>query len=713
MLLILYVMIVTPFELAFIVSRPLRRQVRASSWRQGRLIPNKRTGLWLANQFVNCGFLIDMYLNFTTAYFDKDAGTWRTDHLRIANHYVKSWFLLDLLTILPMEYVAGEEALLVRLLRLFRLAKLLKALQSPALIARMTKHIDLSTKIQTVIKYCAILLMLVHWSACALRLVTDFNLGMCEPSAGLDPIDSLKCPPTTLTRGSHWGDGVWAVYLEACTWALIALNGEAAGHTHAELTLGLLVMLTGIVILAFLIGDLSNIMSNLDPVKNEFTKTLDSLNDYMHESGFPRPLRLKLREYILMSEPVYRDTYNKEMLSKLSPTLIAIVARQNLGKVVNRIPFYTYTIQSVIGHKVGSEVLYLDSNMSDSYPLTHQHGRPVRILRNSAFLQYDIIPADVPNADDYDMVIQKVPHSRLYDRERNNELIDRGIRLNYQRDAFVAQVARLFDTQLFMAWDEIVHRDLSLNDTLYVIHTGKILLLGFDPKKAYGICVKQQNEFFGGDVALMAVNDKKFTTRTYSAHATQMTQVYAIDALRLYELLQHPSVSLFYSHFRMWGCWLLLQRHLLEKLAHHVSRDRKSRTDLLRLSSHTPLGIDNERDEEKPPKCVHHLIAHSRKSLLPVPDQEADISLVSGDAANILELSADIVKYGLESGNAVRSALATPHILALVKQLVVAMRSECEAARDAYGTMIDDVSHLDRESSKKTWTQEPAQDSHL
>ena len=47
------------------------------------------------------------------------------------------------------------------------------------------------------------------------------------------------------------------------------------------------VMLMGIIVMAFLIGDLSNIMSNLDPVANEFKQTLD-LNDYMHRSGFDK-----------------------------------------------------------------------------------------------------------------------------------------------------------------------------------------------------------------------------------------------------------------------------------------------------------------------------------------------------------------------------------------------------------------------------------------
>lgn len=638
MLLIAYVMIVTPFELAFVVSRPLRKQFE----RWSTLSPNKRSGLWMSNVLVNLGFLADMFLNFITGFFDKKV--WRTDHASIAKKYLESWFFLDLLTVLPIEYVAGEEATLVRLLRLFRLAKLLRVLKSPRLIARMTKHVDLSTKIQTVIKYCAILLVLVHWSACALRLVTDFNLGQCQVAS-----DNSSCPQTYLTQQHNWGDGIWAVYLEASNWALVALNGEASGYTHAELTLGLVVMLTGIVILAFLIGDLSNIMSNLDPVKNEFVKTIDSLNDYMHRSGFPKGLRLKLREYILMSEPVYRDAYNKEMLTKLSPTLVAIVARQNLGKVVNRIPFYTYTIQSVLGHKVGARMIY--------------RGDDVKILKLSGFLRYDVARADRE-------IVYDVPHSQLHFKEHSLNLIERSLRLNYQRDTFVSCVARIFEMQLFMAWDQVVHRNLSLNDTLYVVHTGKILLLNYELRKPFGICIKQHDDFFGGDVALLAVRNNQLTTRPYSAHATQTTQTYALDARKLHDLLNStPSLTFFKAHFRMWGCWLLLQRKIIKTLAKYGSlvahHEQSNRMLLLRRSStfqsYTGVERDSEENtEEEEPESW-------RQSALPSSSSaEEDFSSAK---MKLVELSADILKHGLSSSEC-RSKLATPRVLDLTSKLL-------------------------------------------
>ena len=88
----------------------------------------------------------------------------------------------------------------------------------------------MSTKLQTVIKYCVVLIVIVHWTACALKLVTEYTLAEC---------DYEDCPQTILTGTSNYRDGIWAQYVEAAVWALVAINGEASTRTHGEGVLGL------------------------------------------------------------------------------------------------------------------------------------------------------------------------------------------------------------------------------------------------------------------------------------------------------------------------------------------------------------------------------------------------------------------------------------------------------------------------------------------
>ena len=109
-----------------------------------------------------------------------------------------------------------------------------QVLRSQELVNNIAKHVDMSTKLQTVIKYCVVLIVIVHWTACALKLVTEYTLNEC---------DYEDCPQTILTSTSNYRDGIWAQYVEAAVWALVAINGEASTRTHGEGVLGLLVML--------------------------------------------------------------------------------------------------------------------------------------------------------------------------------------------------------------------------------------------------------------------------------------------------------------------------------------------------------------------------------------------------------------------------------------------------------------------------------------
>ena len=57
------------------------------------------------------------------------------------------------------------------------------------------------------------------------------------------------------------------------------MSGEAYLPANMEETvLNTLVMLMGIVVMAFLVGELSNILGNFDPVGNEFEQTVDNLD---------------------------------------------------------------------------------------------------------------------------------------------------------------------------------------------------------------------------------------------------------------------------------------------------------------------------------------------------------------------------------------------------------------------------------------------------
>ena len=91
--------------------------------------------MFVINQIVNISFLLDMIKTFLTAYMDHEKDQLRGDVREIARNYLKGWFAIDLVSILPFDSVGlatGSEQLQkakgARIIRLLRLLKLLRLL---------------------------------------------------------------------------------------------------------------------------------------------------------------------------------------------------------------------------------------------------------------------------------------------------------------------------------------------------------------------------------------------------------------------------------------------------------------------------------------------------------------------------------------------------------------------------------------------------------
>ena len=128
-------------------------------------------------------FMIDVVLNFKTAYIDD--GTLITDSALISKKYLKRWFLIDLLTSLPIslivEVVVDDESTgstvsalrLSRFLRFARIARIFKAVKLKRLFVKMEEffYSSVFNGIKGLVGLLFMILLLAHWVACIWHLV--------------------------------------------------------------------------------------------------------------------------------------------------------------------------------------------------------------------------------------------------------------------------------------------------------------------------------------------------------------------------------------------------------------------------------------------------------------------------------------------------------------------------------------------------------------
>ena len=144
---------------------------------------------------VDLSFLIDIILTFNLAYYI-DNGEKReliTDKKRIAKNYLKSWFTLDFLSCLPLDYITSYGANgFFKITRVSKLQKLFKLLKIQRLLKLFTvkKRIEksyfshYSSKIssESVIFILVLLALFCHFSACAWVMITHITINTATPS---------------------------------------------------------------------------------------------------------------------------------------------------------------------------------------------------------------------------------------------------------------------------------------------------------------------------------------------------------------------------------------------------------------------------------------------------------------------------------------------------------------------------------------------------
>ena len=102
--------------------------------------PRRYTGLFITNWTVNLLFIVDIVFNFLTAVYDPQLNKWLLRFDQIALHYARGWMALDVVSMLPVEYmIKSKQASAIRLLRVFRLMKLAKVItreSTPGIVRR-------------------------------------------------------------------------------------------------------------------------------------------------------------------------------------------------------------------------------------------------------------------------------------------------------------------------------------------------------------------------------------------------------------------------------------------------------------------------------------------------------------------------------------------------------------------------------------------------
>jgi len=276
-------------------------------------------GLILMDVLIALTFIADIIIQFNTSYSVRHKQI--KDRRAIAKRYMKGWFILDLLATLSFTwtFISSRNLILNRIIHYSRLTRLLKLFGSSKVLRRARK---LNPAIMR-------LFMLVFWILIAAHLV----------SCGWIQIEGVG---KYTSSGDYTSNG--AIYLEAFYWTITTLTtigyGDITPENPIQFIYTIIVMLMGAASYGFIIGNIANIITNLDIAKSQFREKVENINTFLRYRNIPRRIQTQINDYYDYLWESRRGYEESNLLFDLPKPLKAQIAFFLNRDIIEKIPLF-------------------------------------------------------------------------------------------------------------------------------------------------------------------------------------------------------------------------------------------------------------------------------------------------------------------------------------------------------------------------------------
>jgi len=319
--------------------------------------------LFYVNRVFDMVLLLDMVMQFFLSFQDtpEHGSVWVKNLPRIRKRYLRSWFLPDLVSILPfwlvplilkgdMDSRSTAMARGIRATRLLRLFRLSRVFSMSRLIRKYETQVDVRYSVLHMARMMLLLIGWTHVQACIWGLAPLFQ--SAEAQTWLDELaDDMGVPLSEITPSTKYIAAMCALpratprstppfppppppppSLLRRYWSCMTLTSIGYGEmlpaisNPGEQALCVVLMLASSIVWVYMMGQMCAIASTMDPDTTQFRNSLDSLNSFMRERGLNPELRVRLRTFYHNSRRMSRMAGDSDLMGRMSPLLRGTVA---------------------------------------------------------------------------------------------------------------------------------------------------------------------------------------------------------------------------------------------------------------------------------------------------------------------------------------------------------------------------------------------------
>uniref|UniRef100_A0A8C6VQY6 Potassium voltage-gated channel subfamily H member 7 n=1 Tax=Naja naja TaxID=35670 RepID=A0A8C6VQY6_NAJNA len=289
LLLVIYTAIFTPYSAAFLLNDSEEQKRRVCGY--------SCNPLNMVDLIVDIMFIIDILINFRTTYVNQNEEV-VSDPARIAIHYFKGWFLIDMVAAIPFDLLifgsgSDETTTLIGLLKTARLLRLVRVAR------KLDRYSEYGAAVLMLLM--CIFALIAHWLACIWYAIGNVERHYLSRKIGwLDSLGQQLGKHYNRSDGSS-GPSIKDKYVTALYFTFSSLTsvgfGNVSPNTNSEKIFSICVMLIGSLMYASIFGNVSAIIQRLYSGTARYHMQMLRVKEFIRFHQIPNPLRQRLEEY--------------------------------------------------------------------------------------------------------------------------------------------------------------------------------------------------------------------------------------------------------------------------------------------------------------------------------------------------------------------------------------------------------------------------------
>ncbi|XP_031690670.1 potassium voltage-gated channel subfamily H member 6-like isoform X4 [Oncorhynchus kisutch] len=295
LLLVIYTAVFTPYSAAFLLNEVEDELRRSCGYTCNPLN--------VVDLVVDVMFIVDILINFRTTYVNHNDEV--VSHPgRIAQHYFKGWFLIDIVAAIPFDLLifrsGSDEPQTTTLIGLLKTARLLR-------LVRVARKLDRYSEYGAAVLFLLMctFALIAHWLACIWYAIGNAERTNSARIGGmkigwLDNLAEQIGKPYNDTDPAS-GPSTKDKYVTALYFTFSSLTsvgfGNVSPNTNPEKIFSICIMLIGSLMYASIFGNVSAIIQRLYSGTARYHTQMLRVKEFIRFHQIPEGLRQRLEEY--------------------------------------------------------------------------------------------------------------------------------------------------------------------------------------------------------------------------------------------------------------------------------------------------------------------------------------------------------------------------------------------------------------------------------